>query len=116
MLSDPTTTIASVTCIYPPDDGERYLERLRNLRPAFALVVAYTATVQEPGLSAAGVTAELREFTAAADAEILAHGRALCLARGVPSHPSGIPGPSIITRAAFDLLPGMPYVCMDAGL
>jgi uncharacterized protein (TIGR00303 family) len=85
-------------------------------RPAFVLVVAYTATVALPGLSAAGATELLRESTAAADAEILEHGRAQSLLTGVPSHPSGIPGPAILVRAAFDQLPTMPYLCVDAGL
>jgi uncharacterized protein (TIGR00303 family) len=78
--------------------------------------VAYTDTVQLPGLSGAGISEELRELTAQADAEILYHGKALCLPGGVPSNPTGTPGPSIITRAAFDLQPGCGYVCVDAGL
>lgn len=95
-------------------EGKAFQAQLGN--PAFVLVVAYTATVVLPGLSAAGATELLRESTAAADAEILEHGRSQSLATGVPSHPSGIPGPSILVRAAFDQLPEMPYLCVDAGL
>lgn len=93
-----------------------FLKRLQYLTPVFVLTVAYSKTVQLAGLSGAGTTPELRELTASADAEILAHGKALCLEGGVPSNPTGAPGPSIITRAAFDLLPAMPYICLDAGL
>jgi uncharacterized protein (TIGR00303 family) len=95
-------------------EGKAFQAQLGS--PAFVLVVAYTATVALPGLSAAGATELLRESTAAADAEILEHGRAQSLPTGVPSHPSGIPGPSILVRAAFDQLPEMPYLCVDAGL
>jgi uncharacterized protein (TIGR00303 family) len=95
-------------------EGEAFQAHLGN--PAFVLVVAYTATVALPGLSAAGATELLRESTAAADAEILEHGWAQSLATGVPSHPSRIPGPAILVRAAFDQLPTMPYLCVDAGL
>jgi uncharacterized protein (TIGR00303 family) len=96
-----------------PDD---FLGELARRQPVFVLSVAYSATVQLPGVSGAGTTPELRELTATADAEILAHGRALCLSGGVPSNPTGAPGPSIITRAAFELLPQLTYVCVDAGL
>lgn len=93
-----------------------FLNELARRNPIFILTVAYSATVQLPGVSGAGTTAELRELTAAADAEILAHGQAKCLPGGVPSNPTGAPGPSIITRAAFDLLPQLIYKCVDAGL
>ncbi len=96
--------------------SSNYLQNLAKRSPVFVLTVAYSATVQLPGVSGAGTTSELRELTAAADAEILAHGRAKILTGGVPSNPTGAPGPSIITRAVFDLLPDMPYVCVDAGL
>lgn len=94
----------------------QFINSIINRAPVFVLIVAYTETVQLPGLSGAGVSPELRELTAQADAEILYHGRALCLASSVPSAPTGTPGPSIITRAVFDLLPGLDYVCVDAGL
>jgi len=93
-----------------------FLAELSCACPVFVLTVAYTATVQLTGVSGAGTTPQLRELTAAADAEILAHGRARCLPGGVPSNPTGAPGPSIITRTTFDLLPNLPYICVDAGL
>lgn len=81
--------------------------------PLFACTVAYTATVRIPGLSAAGATPELRELTAAADAELLLHGEAKCLA-GLPSNPAGPPGPILITLAALGLA-GIPAIVIDAG-
>ena len=99
-----------------PERAENFINRVGILWPRFVLTVAYTATVQLLGLSGAGTTPDLRELTATADAEILAHGQARGLPGGVPSNPNGAPGPSIITRAAFDLLPGLEYICVDAGL
>ncbi len=102
--------------VYRPHEGAAFLKMIKQRLPVFVLTIAYSATVQIPGVSGAGVTLEMRELTAAADAEIMAHGRARCLPNGVPSNPTGAPGPSIITRAAFDLMPAMPLVCVDAGL
>jgi uncharacterized protein (TIGR00303 family) len=102
--------------VFNASGGEKFIQQVAARRPVFVLTVAYSATVTLPGVSGAGTTHELRELTAAADAEILAHGQARCLPGGVPSNPTGAPGPSIITRAAFDLLPDLPYICVDAGL
>ncbi len=102
--------------IFQASNGLNLIDLMVERTPFFVLTVAYTETVQIPGVSGAGVTGQLRELTAQADAEILAHGKALCLPEGVPSNPTGAPGPSIITQAAFDLIPAMGYVCVDAGL
>jgi uncharacterized protein (TIGR00303 family) len=55
-----------------------------------------------PGLSAAGVSEELRPLTPAADAEVVHLGEARCLPV-LPSHPLGAAGPAGITRAALGL-------------
>lgn len=68
--------------------------------PLFVCTVAYTATVRIPGISAAGATPELRELTAAADAELLLHGAPVCM-DGLPCNPLGPPGPIVITLAAL---------------
>src|SRR5205085_10021240 len=54
-----------------------------------------------PGLSAAGVSEELRPLTPAADAEVVLLGSPVCLP-WLPSNPLGAPGPAGITRAALD--------------
>lgn len=102
--------------IFNLSNGLQFINSINNRTPVFVLTVAYTETVQLPGISGAGISEELRELTAQADAEILYHGKAVSLGGGVPSNPTGTPGPSIITRAVFDLLPGIKYVCVDAGL
>ena len=82
--------------IFNPSRGLQFINSIINRVPVFVLTVAYTDTVQLPGISGAGITEELRQLTAQADAEILYHGKALCLGGGVPSAPTGTPGPSII--------------------
>jgi uncharacterized protein (TIGR00303 family) len=101
--------------VYRTLEIPQFLANISNRKSIFSLVAAYSATVQIPGISGAGTTLELREFTATADVEILAHGKAHCL-NGVPSNPTGAPGPSVITRAAFNLLPDLIYLPVDAGL
>src|SRR5437868_11716273 len=97
-----------------PDRGQRLAVRWRGARPAFTCVLAHTDTCLVPGLSAAGVSEELRPLTPAADAEVVLLGQAQCLPR-LPSNPSGAPGPSGITRAALHLA-GIDAEFIGAGL
>src|SRR5438105_15278376 len=85
-----------------PERGQAFTERWHGLRPSFCVVLAHTDTCLVPGISAAGVSRELRPWTPAADAEVVRLGRPLCLP-DLPSNPSGAPGPSGITRAALQL-------------
>lgn len=94
-------------------DGRRFAAELRGRHPLFVCVIASTDTALVPGISAAGASTELIPFTAAADAEVLVHGQAHCIA-GVPSNPLGPPGPALITLAALQLA-DMPALIVDAG-
>ncbi len=94
--------------------GRALLGRHKGARPLFCCVVGYTAICELPGISAAGATPEVRRFTAPADVETLAHGRARCI-DGIPSNPLGPPGPVVITRAALRLA-DIPFCFVDAGL
>jgi uncharacterized protein (TIGR00303 family) len=84
-----------------PQRGRAFLERWRNARPSFWCVLAHTDSCLVPGLSAAGISDELRPLTPAADAEVVLLGEARCLPL-LPSHPDGAAGPSGITRAALE--------------
>src|ERR1700716_1055723 len=86
-----------------PERGRAFAERWRGLRPAFVCVLGHTETCLVPGLSAAGVSEELRPLTPAADAEVVHLGEARCLPV-LPSHPLGAAGPAGITRGALGLL------------
>jgi uncharacterized protein (TIGR00303 family) len=85
-----------------PERGRAFADRWRSLRPAFLCVLGHTETCLVPGLSAAGISEELRPLTPAADAEVVHLGEARCLPL-LPSHPLGAAGPSGITRAALGL-------------
>jgi uncharacterized protein (TIGR00303 family) len=85
-----------------PARGRACVERWRGMRPAFMCVLGHTETCLVPGLSAAGVSEQLRPLTPAADAEVVLFGEARCLPL-LPSHPLGAAGPAGITRAALGL-------------
>ncbi len=85
-----------------PERGRALAERWRGQKPAFRCVLAHTDTCLIPGVSAAGISEELRPYTPAADAEVVLLGAPRCLPR-LPSNPLGAAGPSGITRAALAL-------------
>lgn len=95
------------------EQGRELAGRLAGQTPLFVCVIGGTDTALIPGISAAGATPDLIPFTAAADAEVLVHGAARCIA-GVPSNPLGPPGPSLIALAALQL-GGIPHCIVDAG-
>lgn len=94
--------------------GRRCAERWRKDVPLFVCVLAHTDTCLVPGVSAAGVSEQLRSYTPAADGEVIVHGEPRCLP-SMPSNPLGAPGPAGITRAAVRLA-GMPVELYAAGL
>ncbi len=97
-----------------PERGRALAERWRGLKPAFHCVLAHTDTCLIPGVSAAGISEELRPYTPAADAEVVLLGAPRCLPR-LPSNPLGAAGPSGITRAALELA-GIEAIFVGAGL
>jgi uncharacterized protein (TIGR00303 family) len=97
-----------------PERGRAFTERWAGLRPAFCCVLAHTDTCLIPGVSAAGISEQLRPYTPAADAEVVLLGAPRCLPR-LPSNPLGAAGPSGITRAALELA-GIEAIFVGAGL
>lgn len=97
-----------------PERGQAFAARWAGRQPGFCCVLAHTDTCLIPGVSAAGISEELRPYTPAADAEVVLLGAPRCLPR-LPSNPLGAAGPSGITRAALDLA-GIEAVFIGAGL
>jgi len=97
-----------------PERGRAFADRWAGLRPAFCCVLGHTDTCLIPGVSAAGISEELRPYTPAADAEVVLLGAPRCLPT-LPSNPLGAAGPSGITRAALQLA-GIEAVFVGAGL
>jgi uncharacterized protein (TIGR00303 family) len=94
--------------------GRALAECWRGERPIFLCVLAHTDTCLLPGVSAAGISEELRPLTPAADAEVVLLGAPKCLP-ALPSNPLGAPGPSGITRAALQIA-GLRGEFVGAGL
>ena len=82
--------------------------------PLFVCVIANTEVGKIEGISAAGATPVLVDFTPPADVEFVEWGRCECI-NGVPVTPEGIPTPAIITRASLTLA-GIPFIAVNAGL
>ncbi|NGM67890.1 TIGR00303 family protein [Natronolimnobius sp. AArcel1] len=78
------------------------------------LAAGTTETALIDGISAAGATPDLMNYTPAADAEILAYGEPTG-APVTPVSPTGCPTPAAITRAVREVV-GFDLTVVDAGL
>ncbi|MEL7141284.1 MAG: nicotinate mononucleotide-dependent phosphoribosyltransferase CobT [Cyanobacteria bacterium J06643_4] len=86
-------------------DGESWLARHRSQRPVFVCILSFTDTGLIPHISSAGITPQARQYTALADGEVLATGRAHRFP--LPPLPAGI-SPAVISRG---LLTGLNIPC-----
>ncbi|TGC10548.1 nicotinate mononucleotide-dependent phosphoribosyltransferase CobT [Methanolobus halotolerans] len=84
-------------------------------KPLFVCVLANTATAYIEGLSAAGKTAKLTDYTPAGDAEVLHKGTIIDIPVLPMTPPYDTPTPALITRAALQLT-GVPQLLVNAGL
>ncbi len=78
------------------------------------LVTGTTETALIDGISAAGATPALMNYTPAADAEILVYGEPAS-APVTPVSPTGCPTPAAVTRAVREAV-GFPVTVLDAGI
>ena len=82
----------------------------------FLCVIASTRTSNIPGITGAGVTPELTDYTPAADVELIVHGKPLCLPK-IPQtiiEGTAAPTPAVITKASLELA-DIPFLVADAG-
>lgn len=92
------------------------LTKLKNRNSLFICVIASTRTAKIPGITGAGATAELTDYTPAADVELIVHGEPQCLPE-IPQTVIGgesAPTPAVITKAALELS-DIPFLVADAG-
>ena len=82
-------------------------------RPLFLCVLSNTGTAKIPGISAAGRSPDLIDYTPAADAELVTLGRTIC--NHEPPMTGNSPTPAVITRAAMQLT-SMPFMFINCGL
>ena len=84
-------------------------------KPLFACVLGNTATAYIEGLSAAGKTAKLTDYTPAGDAEVLETGTIIDIPILPMTPPYDTPTPALITRVALQMS-GVPHLLVNAGL
>ncbi len=83
-------------------------------KPLFLCILANTGTARIPGISAAGKSPEMTDYTPAADAELVKTGSVFSISEPAMC-PSGAPTPAVLTRASI-LLTGIPCLFINAGL
>lgn len=71
-------------------------------KPLFLCILSNTDTGKIPGISAAGATPELTDYTPSADAELVELNKIITIPE-VPNSPEGATTPATITRAALTL-------------
>jgi uncharacterized protein (TIGR00303 family) len=92
------------------------LPELKGKDALFLCAIASTLTSRIPGITGAGATPELTDYTPAADVELIVYGEPTCL----PEIPQTIvdgaaaPTPAVITKAALELA-DIPFLVADAG-
>ena len=74
----------------------------RPMRPLFLCIISNTDTGKIPGLSAAGTTPELTDYTPGADAELVETNKIITMPE-LPEAPGGSPTPAVVTKAALNL-------------
>lgn len=83
-------------------------------RPLFLCVISNSDTGKIPGISAAGTSPELTDYTPGGDAELVETNKIITMPE-LPEAPGGSPTPAIITKAALNLT-GIPSLFVASGL
>lgn len=103
-------------------DGIKYYGSLNVMKereetnPLFLCVIANTRTSNIPGITGAGASPELTDYTPAADVELVALGEPRCLGE-IPKTVVGeeaTPTPAVITKASLEIA-DIPILVADAG-
>ena len=92
------------------------LKKIENKNPLFLCVIATTKTSNIPGITGAGATPELTDYTPAADLELVICGEPKCLPE-IPQTVVGdepAPTPAVITKACLEIA-DIPIMVADAG-
>ncbi|MDO5847950.1 MAG: TIGR00303 family protein [Methanobrevibacter sp.] len=92
------------------------IEEIQHTEPVFICTIGTTETSRIEGISGAGATPELTEYTPAADVELMVLGQVRCMeeiAQTVIGE-AAAPTPAVLTKAALELA-DIPFVIVDAG-
>jgi len=92
------------------------LKKLEYKNPIFLSIIANTKTSNIPGITGAGASPELTDYTPAADLELVIYGKPRCLPE-IPQTVVGddaTPTPAVITKACLEVA-DIPLMVVDAG-
>ena len=93
------------------------IEKLQSCDdPVFMVTIGTTDTSKIPGISGAGASPELTEFTPASDAEFMVLGQVRCCDAAAETVVDGAaaPTPARLTKAALQVA-NIPFIIIDAG-
>ena len=93
------------------------IEKLQNCSdPVFLVTIGTTETSKIPGISGAGASPELTEFTPASDVEFMVLGEVRCTDAAAETvvGDAAAPTPARLTKAALQVA-NIPFVIIDAG-
>ena len=82
---------------------QNFIDKVKDKKPLFILVIGSTETALIPGISAAGQNPEKIKHTPSLDADFLLS-RKKGVKNSIPVSPHGIPSPAIISKALIELL------------
>lgn len=96
--------------------SEELIEKLPYMEAVFMCVIGTTETSLIPGISGAGSTPEMTEYTPAADAELMVYGDVKCMDGTAKTVVNGLTAhtPATITKACIELT-DIPFVIVNAG-
>ena len=95
------------------EEGLNFINKTKQKRFSFALVISYTATSEIPGITVAGGDSDLIKYTGPADAEFIHYGHCKSISV-IPVTPDGKPTPALLTKAALEAA-SIPSIVINAG-
>lgn len=94
-------------------EGLDFIDKTKQRRFAFSLVISYTATSEIPGITIAGEHPDLIKYTGPADAEFIHYGYCKSISV-IPMTPDGKPTPALLTKTALEAA-SIPSIVINAG-
>ncbi len=100
---DQSQSTKSYSLLTKGKDCQNFINKAKEQKPLFVLVIGSTETALIPGISAAGQNTEQLKLTPALDADFLLFNTAE-FKKELPISPNGIPSPAIISKSMIELL------------
>lgn len=96
--------------------SENLINKIKDKNPVFICTIGTTETSLIPGISGAGATPELTEYTPAADVELMVLGEVRCSDSMAQTVVGDVvtPTPAVLTKAAIGVA-DIPFVIVNAG-